>query len=85
MTDTATKLRFLLHEESLQHGWDKVQGRYGLLLNRVGQTGWIAMLARRGERQACSCYERPKEFPNRNIKTIWRLLENNIFLLQQIG
>src|SRR5215475_6491054 len=73
-SDPSTLLDPLMRQEDLQHGRYEVQGGHTLRLYRLDQPRRIALCTWRRQHQARSRYERPKEFPHRNIKTKRRLL-----------
>src|SRR6478672_6903516 len=69
----------LMRKKGLQHGRHKMQRRHTLLADDFNEPAWIAMRPWRSKYQTRASDERPKEFPNRDVKTKGRLLQDNIF------
>ncbi len=81
--------RALLHafmrKKNLQHGRNKMQRRHTPLADDFNELTWIAVRPRRSKDQAGTSNQRPEEFPDRNVKTKWRLLQDNIIFRQGIS
>ena len=71
-------------EEHSQHGRYEVQGGDSLIRDQVHEIIRVLMSFGTGHDQACSRYQGPKEFPDRDVKAVGRLLQHAIALVQTI-
>ena len=62
-----------------------MQRRHTPLADDFNELTWIAVRPRRSKDQAGTSNQRPEEFPDRNVKTKWRLLQDNIIFRQSIS